>query len=225
MTRRLGVVMAGAAAAVGLAAVVGLVGESGGSRSVGPAPVLGFGPPRADVRGCRERIEGPRTLTPERGGTTIGPISFGAPAVYRDLASRPQDWEPFPEYGMPAIKVIAVLRAGSRVTLVVPREQRPWMKLIYARPGRGGTHAVALRACRQLRSRRAQRRECGWRGHPAGLPYAACRSRYTNFSGGFGLDFAEAPKRGLCAELIVWVKGKQRPLRERLFRPRPAECP
>jgi hypothetical protein len=93
------------------------------------------------------------------------------------------------------------------------------MKLIYERPGRGGTHAITLQACRRLAPGSAPRRECGWR------PYRACQSRYTNFSGGFGLDFANAPKRGLCAELTVWVEGSEQPLHERLFRPRAAECP
>jgi hypothetical protein len=172
-----------------------------------------------EIRGCRERIEGPRLVTPQRGDVVVGPIAFGPLAqTYRAQAAHPESWEAIPRYGMPTIKIIAALRAGGGVRLVVPRGQRAWMKLLYERPDRGGTHAVGLQACRRFGSRRAQRRECGWR------PYRACRSRYTNFSGGFGLDFAQAPQRGLCAELIVWVKGAERPLRERLFRPHADEC-
>jgi hypothetical protein len=176
-------------------------------------------PPQAPVRGCRGRIEGPRTITPQRGDTVLATLALSAlPATYRDLASRPESWRPAPPYGMPVIKVIAVLRAGTRVTLVVPREQRPWMKLLYTRRERAGAHTVTLQACKRLASGPALRRECRWR------PYRACRSRYTNFSGGFALDFATARRRGLCAELIVWVEGTGQPLRKRLFHPSAAEC-
>jgi hypothetical protein len=79
--------------------------------------VVARGDDSAPVRGCRERIEGPRTIMPERADTVIGPIALGAlPATYRDLASRPADWERVPRYGMPAFKAMAVLRAGARVT-------------------------------------------------------------------------------------------------------------
>jgi hypothetical protein len=59
--------------------------------------------------------------------------------------------------------------------------------------------------------------ECGWGsgdacgGHDT-LPY-------TLFTGGVGIDFVRPPKRGTCAELIIWVKGKARSLGEHLFRP------
>jgi hypothetical protein len=216
MNGRLVLAIATAAGAVGLTALVFSLGDSGGAR----APESSRGPgPEAEIRGCRERIEGPRLLTPQRGDVVIGPIAFGPLAqTYHDRAAHPESWEAIPRYGMPTMKIIAALRAGAGVTLVVPHGQRPWMKLIYERPDRGGTPAIGLQACQRFRSPRAQGRECGWR------PYRACQSRYTNFSGGFALDFAKAPKRGLCAELIVWVKGQERPLRERLFRPRASEC-
>jgi hypothetical protein len=120
--------------------------------------------------------------------------------------------------GMPVIDSKARLRAGSQVTLVVPREQRRWMRLLYESPFRRGEYAITLRACRRLKTLRAQRRECRWG------PFGACRRHHTEFDGGVAVDFANAPRRGLCGELIVWVKGKKRPLRERLFRPDPRAC-
>jgi hypothetical protein len=126
---------------------------------------------------------------------------------------------------MTAVRSIALIRAGARVTLVVPPEQRRWMRLLFWHGFRHRVEPLTLQACRTLKSRRAQRRECGWGGRPLWNPSNwACRSRYTQFSGGFGLDFENAPKRGLCAELIVWVEGKERPLRERLFGPTPGQC-
>ena len=44
-----------------------------------------------------------------------------------------------------------------------------------------------------------------------------CRSRVTPFSGGFEIDYAEAPRQGRCAELIVWVAGEREPRRGRVF--------
>jgi hypothetical protein len=107
------------------------------------------------------------------------------------------------------MKSVAVLRPGARVTLVIPRTQRRWSRLGYgARSG-----VITLQACRHLKSREARRRERGSRE-------AACATDPTLFAGGFGVDFDHAPKRGRCAELIVWVQGMKRPLRERLFAPR-----
>jgi hypothetical protein len=138
---------------------------------------------------------------------------------YRAKAARPNSWRFLdPAVGMPAMKSIGVLRAGARVTLVVPRKQRRWLKAIYDYPDLKGAHAVTLQACNRLNSPRARRRECGWR------PDLACRWRYTQFSGGFGLDFANAPRRGVCAELIIRVKGEPHPLRELLFDPEPGTC-
>jgi hypothetical protein len=105
--------------------------------------------------------------------------------------------------------------------LLVPLEQRSWMRLAYAHRRRG-TAAVTLRACRHRRSRAAQRRECRWaEGVLPGSAkddYTACRSGATFFSGGFEIDYDDAPRQGRCAELIVWVKGEQEPERVRLLR-------
>ena len=117
------------------------------------------------------------------GDTIIGPLRFNMkdyspPPVWRRLV-RDGQW----------MKSVARVRAGGQVTLVVPHEQRPWMRLAYAQR-RGGTAAVTLRACRHRRSRAARRRECVW------TDYTACRSGPTFFSGGFEIDYGEAPAAG-----------------------------
>jgi hypothetical protein len=164
---------------------------------------------RPAVRDCASRIDG----GPERrkGDTVAGPLRFNMQQyrprrVWRRLARRGQ-W----------LKSVARVRAGARVTLVVPPEQRPWMRLRYAHR-RGGAAAVTLRACRHRRTRAARRRECVW------AEYTACRSGPTFFSGGFAIDYDEAPEQGRCAELIVRVEGEREPHRVPLLRVEPPEC-
>ena len=219
MTGRTRAVTATAIAAVFLAVVLVLLTRSDGSPSKG-AEGSSSGPPRAEVRNCRERVEGGKIVPNPTVDSVIGPMAFiRLPTVYRDYASRPNsELVPDPDRGMPSMKSIGVLRAGARVTLEVPRSQRRWMKVIYDYPNHRGGHAITLRACKTLRSPRARRRECRWR------PDLACRWRYTQFNGGFGIDFANAPRRGRCAELIVWTAGKKEPRREYLFHPQPREC-
>jgi hypothetical protein len=142
-------------------------------------------------------------------GSTIvfsGLVHYGRPDVWSELV-RDRQW----------LKSVAAVAAGARVTLIVPSEQRPWMRLEYAHRGGRGVHAVTLRACRNLPSLAAQRRECRF------APFTACRSGPTLFSGGFAIDYERAPRQGRCAELIVWTAGAQ-PLRRRLFSPQPGEC-
>jgi hypothetical protein len=185
----------------------------------------GSGPPDAPVRGCRERVEGVARITPvAQRDTIIGPIAFiGLPVTYRDFAARAdEELKEDPRVGMPVMKSIAWVRANARVTVVVPREQRAWNRLAYERPSRRGVPALTFRACRKLRSRRAQRRECGW--PRPWKSYKACRRPYTEFNGGVAIDFAAAPQRGSCATVIVRVEGREKPLREHLFRPKPEEC-
>ena len=172
------------------------------------------------ARACRKRVEGGKIVPDRAVDTVIGPMAFiGLARVYRDYASR-RDSELLadPNVGMPSMKSIGVLRAGARVTLVVPRSQRRWMKVIYDYPHHRGGHAITLQACNTLRSASARRRECGWR------PDLACRWRYTQFNGGFGIDFANAPRRGLCAELIVRTHDKPAGFRELIFDPDPGKC-
>ena len=183
------------------------------------AAVTLLGAPAPDVRGCLERVEGPGVV-PDANDTVIGPISLtGLPGSYRDLAETPEsEFDLIPGLGIPGMKALAVLRAGARVTLEVPRRQRAWMKLLYGRWNEPARNAQTLQACRRLQSRRARRAECEWR------PFLACRWRYTQFAGGIALDVVDAPRHGLCAELIVHVRGRERPFRERLFAPQPGDC-
>jgi hypothetical protein len=156
---------------------------------------------RARVRGCAGRIEG-SVEPPNRDATVIGPVRFADLArSYRYSSRHPRT----------PLKAVAVVRPGSRVTLVVPDEQRSWLKVGYNSP-RGAE--APLQACRHFRSRRAQQRECRWGTQ------LACRSAPTLFSGGFGVRFDQAPERGRCAELIVRVRGEGRQRREYLFKPR-----
>jgi hypothetical protein len=166
-------------------------------------------PPRAVVRGCAGRIE---ASTPRRrDDTVVGPFRFNVRGY-----SRPRAWRQIVKAGQ-WIKSPAKLRAGAEVTLEVPEEQRSWMSLAYALP-RPEVAAVTLRACRHRPTPAARRRECKW------TAYTACRSGPTYFSGGFVIDYDEAPQQGRCAELIVWVEGEEEPRRIRLLHVEPGEC-
>jgi hypothetical protein len=186
-----------------------------------PAPIAASRPPRAVVRDCASRIDG--GSKPRAGDTIIGPLRFNMQG-YSPLRS----WRRMVRDGQ-WLKSVARVRAGAQVTLVVPPEQRPWMRLAYAHR-RGGAAAVTLRACRHRRSRAARRRECVWAEGVVGAPgslrddYTACRSGPTFFNGGFEIDYEEAPQQGRCAELVVWVEGEQEPHRVRLLRVEPGEC-
>lgn len=166
---------------------------------------------------CRDRITGAFTqvgdkITPyrfrvrPRHDTRIGPIAFsgardlGTRATY-DAMVRDDQW----------LKTIALVRRGARVTLEVPRAQRSWMRLEYAE----GVHAATLEGC----PRRPSAEACG----PG--PRDTCARGPTPFSGGFTIDYDAAPRQGRCAELIVWVEGREQPLRGRVFRPRGVACP
>jgi hypothetical protein len=179
----------------------------------GPGTAAESEPPRAPVRDCASRIDGgPRRRD---GDTIIGPLRFSMQdytslRTWREMV-RTDQW----------LKSPARVCAGAEVTLVVPPEQRQWMRLAYAHR-RGGTAAVSLRACRHRRSRAARRRECVWAEGFGG--YKACRSGPTFFSGGFEIDYDEAPQQGRCAELIVWVEGEHEPHRVRLVPVEPGEC-
>jgi hypothetical protein len=175
-----------------------------------PEPIAGSQPPQAEVRGCAARIDGAGE-SERPGATIIGPLRFNMQGysplrVWRQMV-RARQW----------LKSVALVRAGKQVTLEVPPEQRSWMRLAYAHR-RGGDAAVTLRACRHRSSPAARRRECEW------TEYTACRSGPTFFSGGFEIDYAEAPQQGRCAELIVWVKGERQPHRVRLLGIEPGEC-
>jgi len=186
-----------------------------------PGQIAESQPPQAVVRGCASRISGGSKRRDD--DTIIGPLQFNM-QFYSPLRA----WRRQVRSGQ-WLKSPAQLRAGGQVTLVVPPEQRPWMRLAYAHR-RGGAAAVTLRACRHRPSRTARRHECVWAEGVVESQgslrddYTACRSGPTYFSGGFEIDYDEAPQQGRCAELIVWVKGEQEPHRVRLLRVEPGEC-
>jgi hypothetical protein len=202
-----------AAAAIVAGSTFALLQNSDGSSSDADSSrsnaASGFSDDDPPVRECRERVEGGKRVPNRTVDTVIGPVAFiRLPMVYRKEASRPDS----------ELISIGLLRAGARVTLEVPRSQRRWLKLLYDYPDFKGAYAITLQGCRRLYSARARRCECGWR------PYDACRWRYTQFTGGFRIDYANAPRRGRCAELVVRAKAEREPLREFLFDPEPGAC-
>jgi hypothetical protein len=100
------------------------------------------------------------------------------------------------------VKVLALVRAGETVTLVVPQAERRRLSLLYdfdspgpRRPLRlsDGTSSVRFRACTEYED---------W---SPGHPYPD--SRETQFNGGFFVRGAH------CAPLEAWVEGRAEPLR------------
>jgi hypothetical protein len=198
-----------------LAIVAGGAVLAGGSDEPGRSAAAQPRPPDAPVRDCRDRITGAVTIVGgvrrqfrfrvrPRHDTRIGPVAFTGMTD----AGRDADWAYYVREDQ-WLKSVALVRRGKRVTLEIPREQRPWMRLVY-----GGKRAATLAGCR----RPATRAECG-RG-----PRTTCRSAVTPFSGGFEIDYEAAPRQGRCAELLVWVEGERAPRRARIFSPPASAC-
>lgn len=205
-----------AGAAIATAGLV-LVSRDDGGRQRPPLKASKW----AGVRGCKERVEGGRFRVARGRDTVIGAATFPyLSANYRSAARPdPQDTDR-PPAGLNAhpFKALVLVDSGERVSLIVPRRQRRWMRLFYRPDGNRGTWTAELQACRRLRSRSARRRECRW------TPFTACSWRNTQFNGSLYIDFEGAPARGRCAELIVKTTGAARPLRKHLFEPQPAAC-
>jgi hypothetical protein len=191
-------------------------GDPSSTRATTAAPAAGRQPPAVPTRGCEERIEGGEAQTTDPGSDlAFGPLSLGLRASYLDRLRRVRAGA---LDGVVPLKSIALLDAGRRATLAVPRGQRKWLRLAWEFPSEGGTSAIRLAACRHLPSLAEQREECGW------APLLACRSASTQFSGGVRIDFDHAPRDGACAAVHVWIEGQPRPLRKRLFEPAPGTC-
>jgi hypothetical protein len=180
--------------------------------------------PRPPARHCDDRISGAVVIrdgqsTPfafrvhPKEDTVIGPVAFSGARGYG------RSWAPMVARDQ-WLKSIALVRRGQTVTLEVPAEQRAWMRLEYAHAKGRTAHAVTLEGCRTRPTAAQQRQECGSRPRPDDT----CTSGPTPFSGGFTIDYARAPHQGRCAELVVWVKGRSRALRERLFVPASEPC-
>ncbi len=194
-----------------------LSGDSSDDTTPRPERVANEASRPTPIRGCRQRVEGGRLSASPSRDTVIGPVAFHrARSVYRLTSKGPTSSAP--QFGGTPMKVIAVVQAGREVTLSVPREQRRWLHLLYTQSNRP-TSEITLKACRRFRSRAAQKRECGWSPRTR----VACRWNNTQFAGGFSIDFADAPLRGRCAELVM-LAPRHRPMRELIFERDPARC-
>jgi hypothetical protein len=152
------------------------------------------------VLGCDDRIPG--AFTQVTGGPRIeerfaidrrrdlvmGPLGLSGMRTYDNAA-----WDDMVRRDQ-WMKAIPKLRPGARVTIEIPRSQRAWMKIAHVGSNR---HRLTLQACT---------REEGESG-PSGN---------TAWSGGFDIDYANAPRQGRCAMLTVRVKGRTKPIRKRL---------
>jgi hypothetical protein len=116
----------------------------------------------------------------------------------------------------PSIELLALVAAGSKVTLVVPKSQRRFMKLTFWLAGE--KDSIALHACRRV-PRAMWESECG------SAPFTACDWINTAFDGGFDIQFLRAKGRVCSARLEVWVDGREKPLRELLLPDGGHGCP
>lgn len=173
-------------------------------------------PPSAPTRGCAQRVEGGVMTANPRTDFVVGPLSLDRlRAGHRDALAR---FRLGTLNDVAALKSIAVLTPGARVTIAVPRTQSDWLELAYDFPEDDARGAIRLAACRRSSSAREQRAECEW------APRLACRTANTQFNGGFRLDFERAPRGGICAALHIWIEGQPGPLRKRLFNPPRGAC-
>jgi hypothetical protein len=164
--------------------------------------------PTAQVRGCRQRIEGGgANFTPNRWRDAVaGPVSFfGARSAYRATLPTAES-----HIRVLRLKVPVVVRSGAPVTLAVPASERRWLHLVYLQSNRP-TRAVTLNPCPHVAMAKAQRRACHW------SPYAACRTGLTWYGGGFFLNFRRSPLEGRCAILQVWAGERPNPITIRPF--------
>jgi hypothetical protein len=165
--------------------------------SMQPSAAVSEGPPDAEtVRDCRSAVYG-EGLNPRarEDAVAAGPLRLVIQAGWMDRPARAFAREP-------TLKVLAIVRAGERVTLVVPGAERRWLSLLYDVSGRGprrplrvsdGTSSVRFGACTKSEE---------W---IPGKRYPD--PRRTQFNGGFFVRGAH------CAALEVWVKGREEPLR------------
>ncbi|HEV3000885.1 MAG TPA: hypothetical protein VGW75_09130 [Solirubrobacteraceae bacterium] len=184
-------VLLGCAAAAAVAAPVVLAArdedDDGGPREL----------PRA-FRDCAERAEA-APIRPRAGrDAVIGPIAFYEMPTRFDPGAQRRGR--VGRVAAPPMKALAIVRPGHTVTVSVPPEQRPWMRLFYegsAYGGAEGSHVVTFRACPR---------------------------RWTQFPGEIAVDYAAAPDEGRCARLAVTVGGGRRGLTGRLFDPAGERC-
>jgi hypothetical protein len=148
------------------------------------------------VRDCRSAVYGEEIArSAMKDAVVAGPLTLVIAGEWVDLPAR--------AYAPDAtLKVLAIVRAGETVTLVVPGADRDRLSLLYdvnepgpRRPLRlsDGTRSVRFTACSQSDE---------W---ISGRPYPDTRE--TQFNGGFFVRGAH------CAPLHVWMKGQDVPAR------------
>jgi hypothetical protein len=175
---------------VGLAALTLAAGGAGSTPRDGGDAAAAAAPEPETVRPCRTAVYGElRPGWPKR-AVVAGPL-----ALLPYPEQRPKHFVPDA-----ALKAIAVVRAGARVTLAVPEAERQRISLLYdfgpepPRPLRfsDGTSSVRFRACSRS----------GKYPGPAGYP-----GRETQFNGGFFVRDAH------CSAIEVWTEGRTTPIR------------
>jgi hypothetical protein len=155
--------------------------RGGGDAAAAAAPEPEF------VRPCKTAVYGELSPGWPKRAVVAGPLAL-LPYPER----RPKHFVPDA-----ALKVIAVVRAGARVTLAVPEAERQRISLLYddSAPAlrlSDGTSAVRFRACSRS----------GKYPSPGGYP-----GRETLFNGGFFVRDAH------CAAIEVWTEGRTIPIR------------
>lgn len=164
--------------------------ESTMQRAATQPPIVASHPSAPEtVRACRTAVYGELASAARRNAVTLGPVSL----LVAD-GDRRADFEP-----SGVVKVLVLIRAGERVTLVVPENERNGLSMLYGlgpgpkRPLRlsDGTSSVRFTACTSTEKWAEER------------PYPDPHE--TQFNGGFFVRGAH------CALLDVWIDGRAGP--------------
>jgi len=168
---------------------------------------------------CPHRVEAGAEPVDRRQDTVIGPLVFHrAEEAYRAGLHTPPRRNPYGRYQ--PVHLVVLVRAGAQALLQVPRSERAVVSLLYVRSNPRGRSETVFDACHHESSPRSALRECGWR------PDTACRSRPTEFEGGFEFNYAPSRRAQLrCARVTVRVL-PHGPTLTRFLLPREArDCP
>jgi hypothetical protein len=198
--------------AVGVTVLVLALGSSDESRPANDEASSTNGPPSSPLRTCPERGGAGRITPNPKRDRIIGPV-----ALYRFYENYDAARNTPPVRGRNAsIALLALVAAGTKVTLVVPKSQRRFMELAFWRAGE--KYSIALQACRRV-PRAMWESECG------SAPFTACDWINTAFDGGFDIRFLRAKGKECSARLEMWVEGREKPLRELLLPEGGHGCP
>jgi hypothetical protein len=173
---------------VALAALTIAAGGAGSTPRDGGDATAAAAPEPETVRPCKTAV-GENLRGWSKPTVVAGPLALLA------FDRRPKHF--VPDEGL---KVMAVVRAGARVTLAVPEAERQRISLLYdfgpgpPRPFKlsDGTSSVRFRACSRSRKYPS----------PAGYPGGE-----TQFNGGYFVRDAH------CAAIEVWTEGRTTPIR------------